>query len=95
VQVHQDPDGATSITVKDSGVGIAPEDVQNVLLPFVQSENPFSADQPGTGLGLPLARSFIEAHGGSLTLASQLGEGTTVTLRLPPACLPAALEQSA
>lgn len=95
MQVRQDAAGVTTITVKDSGVGIAPEDQEKVLLPFVQAENPFAADQPGTGLGLPLARSFVEAHGGSLTLSSELGHGTTVTLKLPPERIPQPMEKSA
>jgi signal transduction histidine kinase len=53
-----------------------------VLLPFVQLQP--GADNSGTGLGLPIAKALAELHGGRLDLASTVGVGTTVTLRLPP-----------
>ena len=56
-----------------------------MLTPFGQTENVLRRKHDGTGLGLPLVKSFIELHGGTLELRSALGEGTKVTLRLPAA----------
>ena len=65
----------------DSGIGIAREDIPLALSVFGQVEN--DCEQQGTGLGLPLAKALAELHGGTLDLQSELGRGTTVTLRLP------------
>jgi len=75
--------GGLAISVSDTGIGIAPEDIQTVLAPFGQVESAFSRRHHGTGLGLPLARSITELHGGTLELESALGAGTTVTIVLP------------
>jgi signal transduction histidine kinase/PAS domain-containing protein len=79
------PDGAASIRVRDTGVGIAPADVERVFTRYVRLETPLARHVPGTGLGLPLSRALTELHGGTLTLDSTPGRGTTATLRLPPA----------
>ncbi len=71
------------ISVSDTGIGIAPEHISHVLSPFGQAENVLTRSHQGTGLGLPLVKSFVELHGGRLDLQSTLGEGTEVTLRLP------------
>lgn len=70
------------LTVADTGVGIAPHDLARLGRPFEQAGDARQKAQ-GTGLGLSLARSLAELHGGTLTLDSILGEGTTATLRLP------------
>ena len=70
------------IEVKDRGAGISPELKKQVFRPFFTSKN------KGTGLGLPIARKIIEAHGGSISLESESGEGTVVTIRLPLAHSP-------
>jgi PAS domain S-box-containing protein len=75
--------GNLAIGVSDTGIGIAPEDIQTVLAPFGQVESAFSRRHHGTGLGLPLARSITELHGGTLELESKPGVGTTVTIILP------------
>ncbi|MGE5514447.1 MAG: ATP-binding protein [Bacteroidota bacterium] len=77
-------DGVITIVVKDDGVGIAPQDLPLVLQPFGQAENTLTPKHEGTGLGLPLAKGFMELHGGSLDLESEVGKGTSVTLRFPP-----------
>ncbi len=77
-------DGSVLLTVTDAGMGIAEADIPKILQPFSQVESAFSRSHEGTGLGLPLTKSFIEAHGGSLELRSKVGEGTAVSLRFPP-----------
>ena len=69
--------------VRDSGIGIAPGDMARAMAPFGQVDSRLSRKYEGTGLGLPLAKSLTELHGGSFELVSQTGVGTTVTLRLP------------
>src|SRR3546814_3160378 len=71
------------VTVRDDGVGIAPENLAKAMTPFGQVENALSREHMGTGLGLPLAKQLVELHGGSLGLESTPGLGTTVTIRLP------------
>ncbi len=75
--------GEMRITVRDSGIGMAPNDIPVAFLPFRQIDNKDSRRYEGSGLGLPLAKSFIEQHGGSLTLESAVGAGTTATILLP------------
>ncbi len=85
VRVEAAADRRTGLTiaVSDTGIGIAPADIPRVLQPFGQAESGFARKYNGTGLGLPLARSIVELHGGELTLDSAVGVGTTVRLRLP------------
>jgi PAS domain S-box-containing protein len=80
----QGPDDGFSFIVRDTGIGIAAKDIDVVLAPFGQVESAFSRRHHGTGLGLPLARALIELHGGRLSLESEVGVGTVVTLWLPP-----------
>jgi signal transduction histidine kinase len=77
--------GGLSLLVRDTGIGMAQEDIAKALEPFVQLEGPLSRRYQGTGLGLPIVKALIDLHGGQLHMASRLGEGTTVTVRLPPA----------
>jgi signal transduction histidine kinase len=77
-------DGGIELTVADTGIGIAEQDIERALTPFVQIDSALNRKYPGTGLGLPLTRSLAELHGGSLAIRSAPGEGTTVTIRFPP-----------
>ncbi|WP_346344020.1 hybrid sensor histidine kinase/response regulator [Magnetospirillum sulfuroxidans] len=77
-------DGIVQLSITDTGCGIAAEDIPKVLQPFGQVENLLAPKQEGTGLGLPLAREFMELHGGTLEVLSELGLGTTVILTFPP-----------
>ncbi|MGE5765775.1 MAG: ATP-binding protein [Bacteroidota bacterium] len=78
------PGGALQFSVADNGIGIAPGDIPKVLTPFGQVESTYARRFGGTGLGLPIARSLVEMHGGRLVLESALGEGTKVSFTLPP-----------
>ena len=69
--------------VIDTGIGIAPADIPKALSQFGQIDSVLNRQHDGTGLGLPLTKSLVELHGGCLDLQSQLGVGTTVTVRLP------------
>jgi len=71
------------IIVSDNGRGIEPADQARVFDRFHRTEAASGSAEAALGLGLPLARQFIEAHGGSIELVSEPGEGTTVTIRLP------------
>ncbi len=79
-----DEQGACMVSVVDSGCGIAKQDLDKVLDPFVQAENAMTRRHEGTGLGLPLVKEYMDLHGGTLDLESTLGVGTTVTIRFPP-----------
>jgi signal transduction histidine kinase len=79
-----DAEGA-EITVSDNGPGIAPADQARVFDRFHRSMASGEGRGEAIGLGLPLARQFVEAHGGTVTLLSEPGAGTTVTIRLPRA----------
>lgn len=71
------------ITLSDTGRGIAPEDMERVLKPFGQVKDARTKTQDGVGLGLFLCRTFVELHGGTLTLESRRGIGTTATIEFP------------
>lgn len=71
------------ISVADTGIGIAEEDLARVLTPFTQVDSQLARKYEGTGLGLPLTKGLVEAHGGSLEIESELRKGTTVTIRFP------------
>jgi signal transduction histidine kinase len=76
IGVMHTPD-AIVVRIRDEGAGIPPDQLSRVLDPF------FTTKESGTGLGLPVARRVVEAHGGSLLIDSIVGVGTTVEVRLP------------
>ncbi len=76
-------DGALRITVIDTGIGIEQQDIPRILQKFGQVENSLQRKYDGVGLGLPLAKSLVEMHGGSLWLKSAPGRGTAVGFTLP------------
>ena len=71
----------TQITVEDTGSGIHSEDLYHIFKRFYRSR--FSKDTQGVGLGLPLAKSIVEAHQGSMEVHSKLGQGTAFTINFP------------
>jgi signal transduction histidine kinase len=75
--------GSLRVSVADSGIGIAKEDVPKVFERFVQVDSSLARKYEGTGLGLPISKQLIELHGGTLTLESELYEGTVATITLP------------
>ena len=77
-------DRGLQIVVEDTGIGIEADNIEKALEPFGQVGDIYSRPFDGTGLGLPLAKSLVELHGGSMSLESQPGKGTTVTVRFPP-----------
>lgn len=77
------PASGVTITVADTGLGIPENKLDLVFIPFERGDERIARQEEGTGLGLPLARRLVELHGGSLTLTSVLGQGTTVTIHLP------------
>lgn len=74
-----------SVSVRDTGIGIKPEDLPKIFTEFVQLENPTGDTQSGTGLGLSIARRFVEIMGGQLSVESQWTVGSTFTFTLPRA----------
>ncbi|SHJ58804.1 Signal transduction histidine kinase [Hymenobacter daecheongensis DSM 21074] len=75
--------GRVRLEVRDQGVGMSEADRQQVFVPFFRAET--VRNVPGHGIGLPLTAKIMELHGGVVRIASQLGEGTQVTLELPAA----------
>jgi two-component system cell cycle sensor histidine kinase PleC len=71
------------IVVTDTGCGIHADQLEQVFEPFFQVDSDLSRASAGTGLGLPLSRKLVERHGGSLTLKSRVGEGTSARITLP------------
>lgn len=83
VTAEKNPDGAITVTIEDTGIGIEPQDVPRALRPFGRVAAPLSNNTSGIGLGLPLAAKLAELHGATLTLESKPNEGTRVTITFP------------
>ena len=78
------PSGGLDVGVRDNGVGIAAEHIDTVMQPFGQLRLNSAVTHEGTGLGLPLTGRFAELHGATVTIESELSEGTIVTVHFPP-----------
>ncbi|WP_394842072.1 HAMP domain-containing histidine kinase [Pendulispora brunnea] len=76
------PDGVV-VEVRDYGIGIAAADLERIFEPFFRADRSRTRATGGLGLGLTLARHIVEAHGGTLSLTSELGQGTTARVELP------------
>ncbi|GAB2178722.1 PAS domain-containing sensor histidine kinase [Dongia sp. agr-C8] len=83
IAARQAPDGGLEISVADTGIGMAPEDIPRALSPFDQLEDSWDRRYEGTGLGLPLTNALLTLHEGKLEIVSAPGQGTTVTARFP------------
>ncbi len=78
--------GELLLVVADSGIGIAEGDLKQLVNPFFQAHASYDRPYEGSGLGLSVVKGLIELHGGRINIASRLGEGTKVTVRLPLDC---------
>ncbi len=76
-------DGGVEISVSDTGIGIAAEDQEEIFQEFRQVGTDYSRKREGTGLGLTLARKFVELHGGRIWVKSEVGKGSTFTFSVP------------
>ena len=81
--VGRSVDGFFEIDVHDTGAGIAPEDQKRIFEEFQQIDDSSTRKKGGTGLGLAISRRIVEMHGGTLTVRSEVGEGSTFTMRVP------------
>ena len=78
----EDPRQRVALKVRDTGIGIAPEEQARLFVPFTQASTHNARSSEGTGLGLAICRQLVEAMGGEVTLQSTPGSGTTVTVEL-------------
>jgi PAS domain S-box-containing protein len=83
VRAYKETDGRVAMSVADTGIGIAEADLARVMEPFGQADGSLRRRYEGTGLGLPLVRSFVELHGATFDLKSEVGVGTTATVVFP------------
>jgi signal transduction histidine kinase len=82
VKVSVRREGATAVLeVQDNGPGMSAESLKSLFQPFFRAAETRSV--PGTGLGLATTKRLVEAHGGTIDVKSQQGQGTTVAVRLP------------
>jgi Amt family ammonium transporter len=83
IAARPEPDGRLALIVTDTGIGMSRNDIPRAMEPFTQIESSLTNHAGGTGLGLPLTRSLVALHGGTMVLQSDPGAGTVVTVRLP------------
>ena len=76
-------DGSVRLQVADTGIGMSADEIPIALAVFGQVDSRLARRYDGTGLGLPLAKSIVELHGGEIAIESAPGEGTSVMIRLP------------
>lgn len=79
-RVHDDE---MRVSVRDTGIGIAPEDQENIFSRFFRVDHPLVHETTGTGLGLDIVKSLVEMHGGRVEVESKVGEGSTFTFTIP------------
>ena len=82
IQARQ-ANGAVEISVSDTGIGISPQDQERIFEEFRQVDGDYAHKSEGTGLGLTLAKKFVELHGGKIWVESEVGKGATFTFTLP------------
>ena len=83
LNAHVAGDGSLVFTVTDTGIGMTEEEITKAMQPFGQVDTSLSRKYEGTGLGLPVTKGLVEAHGGTLEISSEPDKGTTVTIRFP------------
>jgi signal transduction histidine kinase len=79
----EERDGWAIGTVEDTGIGIPPQDLERIFEEFYRTPQAKEVAPRGTGLGLPLVKQILEAHGGSITVESEVGRGSRFVFRLP------------
>jgi len=85
VRAYREVDGSTIVAVEDTGIGISPADMAHVFESFGQARHDIVATgERGTGLGLPIVKGLVEAHGGTFTIESAVGVGTKAMVKFPP-----------
>jgi len=82
INVHSEGN-ASLIQISDTGIGIAPRDLEQIGDPFFQASGSYNRAYEGTGLGLSIVRGLVGLHGGTISIESEVGKGTCVTVRLP------------
>jgi signal transduction histidine kinase/CHASE1-domain containing sensor protein len=85
ISLSRDTDDAVIFRVADTGIGISSEAMSKIFIPFQQADATIARRFGGSGLGLAISRALVEAHDGTLTIASVVDQGTTATVRFPPA----------
>jgi signal transduction histidine kinase/DNA-binding response OmpR family regulator len=83
LRARQTDDGMVEVAVRDTGIGIAPEDQERIFEEFRQAGTSADRAHEGTGLGLALTKKFVELHSGTIRVESTLGEGSTFTFTIP------------
>ena len=83
VAIGLSDEGNMCFDVIDQGIGIDPEDLEQVMEPFHQAGDALTRSHDGTGLGLHIVKSLVELHEGEVKIESELGEGTSVHLQFP------------
>ena len=83
LRVAIDSENRFQLSVSDTGIGIAPENIDRALSDFGQVDSSLTRKHDGAGLGLPLSKKLTELHGGELFIESELGAGTLVTILFP------------
>lgn len=81
----RDADDTVVIDVEDNGIGLNPVEARHIFQPFYRAQRVDGSDVSGVGLGLAIAQHLVQRHGGTLTVASEKGRGSTFTVRLPAA----------
>jgi signal transduction histidine kinase len=83
IRVQPAAHGGVSLLVEDTGIGIEPEALSKLCKPFIQADTSTSRRYGGTGLGLAISSKLMHLHGGTLTVTSTPGQGTTVSVSFP------------
>jgi two-component system phosphate regulon sensor histidine kinase PhoR len=77
--------GRVVVSVQDNGIGIPPKELKKIFRDFYQVDQRLSRDRGGCGLGLSIVKFIVEAHGGTVSVESQLGRGSTFAITVPAA----------